>query len=96
MPKPVPKSSRIISTGVGHRDIAGDDRAHLVRLVSAKTGLSPADAEPRTGEVIGQAKEASWVRAENEHALICRFIVTIWPCSRPPSVAVSVMVAYSD
>jgi hypothetical protein len=53
------EASRIISTGLGRRDIAGDDRTYLMRLVSAKTGLSPADAERRTNEVIGQAKQAA-------------------------------------
>ncbi len=52
--------------------MAGDDRAYLVRLVSAKTGLNPADAERRTGEVIGQAKQA--VSQARRSAVIVAFM----------------------
>jgi hypothetical protein len=66
------EASRVISTGLGRRDIAPEDRAHLVRLVSLKTGLSPADAERRTGEVIGRAKEA--VSQARRSAVIIAFM----------------------
>ncbi len=66
------EASRIISTGLGRKDMAGDDRAYLVRLVSAKTGLNPADAERRTGEVIGQAKQA--VSQARRSAVIVAFM----------------------
>ena len=35
------EAARIIRSGLGWRDLAGDDRAYLVRLVAARTGLSP-------------------------------------------------------
>jgi hypothetical protein len=66
------EASRIISTGVGRREISADDRAYLVRLVSAKTGLNPADAERRTADVVGQAKEA--VSQARRSAVILAFM----------------------
>ncbi len=34
-----------------------EDRAHLLRLVTAMTGLAPPDAERRVAEVIARAQE---------------------------------------
>jgi hypothetical protein len=52
------QATRIISASLGHRDIAADDRAYLVRMVQARTGISPADAEQRVTQGIAQAREA--------------------------------------
>src|SRR5215203_1140002 len=52
------EAGRIIMTGVGRRDIGAEDRAYLVRLVTARTGLAPADAERRVTEVVAQARRA--------------------------------------
>jgi hypothetical protein len=53
------EAGRIIMTGVGRRDIGAEDRAYLVRLVTARTGLAPADAERRVSEVVAQARQAA-------------------------------------
>lgn len=53
------EAGRIIMTGVGRRDIGAEDRAYLVRLVAARTGLAPADAERRVTEVVAQARRAA-------------------------------------
>lgn len=53
------EAGRIIMTGVGRRDIGAEDRAYLVRLVAARTGLAPADAERRVSEVVAQARRAA-------------------------------------
>ena len=53
------EAGRIIMTGAGRRDIGAEDRAYLVRLVTARTGLAPADAERRVSEVVAQARQAA-------------------------------------
>jgi hypothetical protein len=53
------EAGRIIVTGVGRRDIAADDRTYLSRLVAARTGLAPADADRRVGEVVAQSRRAA-------------------------------------
>jgi hypothetical protein len=40
-----------------HRGMLAEDRTYLVRLVSAYTGLSAADADKRVTEVAARAKE---------------------------------------
>jgi hypothetical protein len=40
------------------RDITPDDRAYLVRLTAARTGLAPADADRRVNEVIERSRLA--------------------------------------
>jgi hypothetical protein len=52
------EAGRILLTAASHRGLQPDDRAYLVRLVSARTGLSPADADGRVGDVITRAKES--------------------------------------
>ncbi len=49
---------RILTTGI-IGDMAPEDRSYLNDLVASRTGLSPADAEKRVGEVIAQAKDAA-------------------------------------
>ena len=51
------EAARILLTVASHRGMQADDRAYLVRLVAARTGLSPADAERRVNEVAARAKE---------------------------------------
>jgi hypothetical protein len=50
------EAARILLTTSSHKGMQADDRAYLVRLVAATTGLSPADADRRVMEVAGQAK----------------------------------------
>lgn len=54
---PRAEAARILLTASSHRGLQADDRNYLVRLVAAVTGLSPPDAERRTDQVIGQAKD---------------------------------------
>jgi hypothetical protein len=50
------EAARILLTTSSHKGMQGDDRAYLVRLVAATTGLAPSDADGRVTEVAGQAK----------------------------------------
>ena len=52
------QAARIITTAVGRKGMEQDDRAFLVRLVQARTGLPQPDAERRVDQAIAQAKEA--------------------------------------
>jgi hypothetical protein len=51
------EAARILMTAPSHTGMRADDRAYLVRLTSAYTGLSAADADKRVMEVAGAAKE---------------------------------------
>jgi hypothetical protein len=51
------EAARILMTSSSHTGMRADDRAYLVRLTSAYTGLSAADADKRVMEVAGAAKE---------------------------------------
>lgn len=66
------EAGRIIMTGLGRREIASDDRAYLVRLVSARTGLSAADADRRVGQTVAEAHQAS--RQARASAIIIGFM----------------------
>ena len=48
------EAGRIIQTALGHTDVAADDRAYLVRLVAARTGLPPTDADRRVQQIISE------------------------------------------
>ena len=50
------EAGRILLTTASHTGMPADDRAYLIRLVAAATGLPPADAERRVTEVAGNAK----------------------------------------
>jgi hypothetical protein len=65
------QAARIISTSLGHADMVADDRAYLVRLVAARTGLAVPDAERRVTEVLAQARRA--VRRARANAVILAF-----------------------
>jgi hypothetical protein len=65
------QAARIISSSLGHADMAADDRTYLVRLVAARTGLAPPDAERRVTEVLAQARRA--VRRARANAVILAF-----------------------
>ena len=52
------EAGRIIQTALGHTDIAADDRAYLVRLVAARTGLPPNDADRRVQQIISESRDA--------------------------------------
>ena len=52
------QSSRILVNGRLNGDVPVPDKAYLALLVSARTGLSPADAEKRVDAVVTQTKAA--------------------------------------
>jgi hypothetical protein len=51
------EAARILLTSSSHNGVAAEDRTYLVRLVSARTGLAPPEAERRTDAAIASAKE---------------------------------------
>jgi hypothetical protein len=50
------EAARILLTVSSHEGMRAEDRAELVRMVAATSGLSPADSDRRVTEVAGQAK----------------------------------------
>src|SRR5579872_6474100 len=52
------QAARILTSGLGHTGMAPEDHAYLVRLVEARTGLPPPEAEARVQRAIVQATEA--------------------------------------
>jgi hypothetical protein len=53
------EAGRIIMSGIGRRTMATEDRTHLIRLVAARTGLAPADAERRVQQAIDESRKAA-------------------------------------
>lgn len=51
------EASRILLTAAGHAGITPDDRAYLIRLTAANTGLQPPEAERRVDIAIVQARD---------------------------------------
>jgi hypothetical protein len=51
------EAGRILLTASSHRGVIAEDRAHLLRLVSARTGLAGADAEKRVDQAITNAAD---------------------------------------
>jgi hypothetical protein len=52
------EASRIIAAAASRTGITGEDRAYLVRLVIARTGLAPAEAERRVDEILAAGRRA--------------------------------------
>jgi hypothetical protein len=55
---PRAEAARIVLTTSSHRGMQPEDRAYLVRLTAAYTGLAQPDAERRVDEVAARAKES--------------------------------------
>jgi hypothetical protein len=55
------------------QDLGAPDRAYVVRLIAARTGMSPADAEKRVNEITAEAKEAA-DRARKGAAKLCLWL----------------------
>jgi hypothetical protein len=51
------EAARILFTASSHRGLQQEDRAYLVRLVSATTGAAQPDAERRVNEVVASAHD---------------------------------------
>lgn len=52
------EAGRVLMSSSSHSGMSSDDRAYLVQLVTATTGLAGPDAERRVDSVIGNAKAA--------------------------------------
>lgn len=52
------EAARVLMTASSHTGVSSDDRAYLVQLVTATTGLAGADAERRVDSVIGDSRTA--------------------------------------
>jgi len=52
------EAGRVLMTSSSHNGVSADDRAYLVQLVTATTGLAGADAERRVDSVISESKRA--------------------------------------
>lgn len=53
------ESGRIFANALRQNDLPAADQAYLAQLVSAKTGLSPAEADKRVSDVVAQARQAA-------------------------------------
>ena len=53
------ESLRILATDLKNGGVSDGDKAYLAQLVSARTGLSQADAEARVNDIIEKAKAAA-------------------------------------
>ena len=51
------EAARILLTTSSHSGVLPDDRAYLIRLTAANTGVEPAEAERRTDIAIAQARD---------------------------------------
>jgi len=63
-PEPVPaevraEAARMLMRGLGRNDLPAEDRAQLVRLTSAQTGLGQAEANQRVVQVLADARVAA-------------------------------------
>lgn len=67
------QAARIISSGLGHRTMAPEDRAYLVRLVEFRTGLTAADADSRVTQIVAKSRDA--VARARRGAVIAAFMV---------------------
>jgi hypothetical protein len=63
------EAARILLTSSSHSGVAAEDRAYLVRLVSARTGLAQPDAERRVDTAIASAK-ANIARARSSTVIL--------------------------
>jgi len=52
------EAGRVLMTSSSHSGVSPDDRAYLVQLVTATTGLAGPDAERRVDSVIADSKSA--------------------------------------
>jgi hypothetical protein len=67
------QATRIISSGLGHRSMAPEDRAYLVRLVEERTGLAAADADSRVKQIVSKSRDA--VAKARRSGVILAFMV---------------------
>lgn len=51
------ETGRLLAASLDERTYTPDDRTYLIRLVAARTGLSPQDAERRVDGIVAQTRE---------------------------------------
>jgi hypothetical protein len=66
------EAARILLTTASHRGIQSDDRAYLVRLTAANTGLAAPEAEKRVDTIITQARDS--IRKARRAGVILAFM----------------------
>ncbi len=66
------EAARILLTAAGHSGITSDDRAYLVRLTAATTGLPATEADKRVTTIIDQARDN--IRKARRAAIILAFM----------------------
>jgi hypothetical protein len=67
------QAARIITAGLGHTGMLPDDRAYLIRLVGARTGLPQPEAEARVNQAIAQSSDA--IAKARHGAVILAFMI---------------------
>ena len=70
---PRAEAARILLTTSSHRGMQPEDRAYLVRLTAAYTGLAQPDAERRVDEIAARAKEN--ISRARRSAVILAFMI---------------------
>src|SRR5690606_16360064 len=58
-PRTRAQACRLLLKGAGRQGLAEDDRTHLVRLVSTRTGLGPADADRRVRDIQTEVRQSA-------------------------------------
>jgi hypothetical protein len=53
------EAGRLLMAGAGRRELTGDERAYLTRLVAARTGLEAQEANRRAEEVLNETRQAA-------------------------------------
>ncbi|TMJ21996.1 MAG: hypothetical protein E6G96_20165 [Alphaproteobacteria bacterium] len=66
------EAGRILLTSTGHSGVTPEDRAYLIRLTSAVTGVAAPDAEKRVDAIIAQARDN--IRRARRAAVILAFM----------------------
>jgi len=66
------EAARILLTVSGHDGMRADDRTHLVRMVSATTGLAQPEADKRVAEVSASARDN--IRRARQSSVILAFM----------------------
>jgi len=69
------EAGRILLRAAGRQGITADDRAYLARLIAARTGIAPPDAERRADEAIAGATTA--VQKARRSAVILGFSTAV-------------------
>ena len=66
------EAARILLTAAGHSGVTTEDRAYLIRLTSANTGLAGPEAEKRVDTIVSQARDN--IRKARRSAVIVAFM----------------------